>query len=140
MISVLASTSDIELSELAESINRMASQLQRQFQEREALLQAVSHEMGTPLSRMRFAIEFLEERASGEETDKRMRALSADLDELASPSQPRQRQRSKDHCACELGSDGGDGGSSPGEDQHEADCGREADHQRLQPARRSAGA
>jgi two-component system sensor histidine kinase RstB len=71
-----------ELSELAESINRMASQLQRQFQEREALLQAVSHEMGTPLSRMRFAIEFLEERASGEDTNKRMRALTADLDEL----------------------------------------------------------
>ncbi len=71
-----------ELSELAESINRMASQLQRQFQEREALLQAVSHEMGTPLSRMRFAIEFLEERASGGDTAKRLRALTADLDEL----------------------------------------------------------
>lgn len=71
-----------ELSELAESINRMASQLQRQFQEREALLQAVSHEMGTPLARMRFAIELLEEESRGSVQVKRLSALSADLDEL----------------------------------------------------------
>ena len=71
-----------ELSELAESINRMAAQLQRQFQERDALLQAVSHEMGTPLSRMRFAIELLEDRSGDEERTRRLRALAADLDEL----------------------------------------------------------
>jgi two-component system sensor histidine kinase RstB len=71
-----------ELSELAESINRMASQLQQQFQEREALLQAVSHEMGTPLSRMRFAIELLEEDLRGKAHAQRLRALVADLDEL----------------------------------------------------------
>jgi two-component system sensor histidine kinase RstB len=71
-----------ELSELAESINRMASQLQRQFQEREALLQAVSHEMGTPLARMRFAIELLAEESQGSVQVKRLSALSADLDEL----------------------------------------------------------
>jgi two-component system sensor histidine kinase RstB len=71
-----------ELSELAESINRMASRLQQQFQEREALLQAVSHEMGTPLSRMRFAIELLEEELRGKADAQRLRALTADLDEL----------------------------------------------------------
>jgi two-component system sensor histidine kinase RstB len=71
-----------ELSELAESINRMASRLQQQFQEREALLQAVSHEMGTPLSRMRFAIELLEEELRGKAHAQRLRALTADLDEL----------------------------------------------------------
>jgi two-component system sensor histidine kinase RstB len=71
-----------ELSELAESINRMASQLQRQFQEREALLQAVSHEMGTPLARMRFAIELLEEESRESVKVKRLSALTADLDEL----------------------------------------------------------
>lgn len=71
-----------ELSELAQSINRMASRLQQQFQEREALLQAVSHEMGTPLSRMRFAIELLEEEWRGKAPAQRLRALTADLDEL----------------------------------------------------------
>lgn len=71
-----------ELSELAESINRMASRLQRQFQEREALLQAVSHEMGTPLSRMRFSIELLDEELRGTAHAPRLQALAADLDEL----------------------------------------------------------
>lgn len=70
------------LSDLAESINRMASQLHEQFREREALLQAVSHEIGTPLSRMRFEVELLEEGALLPEQRQRLAALSADLDEL----------------------------------------------------------
>jgi signal transduction histidine kinase len=70
------------LRELAESINRTAEQLERQFQEREALLQAVSHEMGTPLSRMRFQVELLEGSASMPAQRERLRALSEDLDEL----------------------------------------------------------
>ena len=69
-----------ELSELAKSINGMASRLERQFQERDALLQAVSHEMGTPLSRMRFAIEMLDDASRGQAHSKRL--LTADLDEL----------------------------------------------------------
>jgi two-component system sensor histidine kinase RstB len=70
------------LRELAESINRTAIQLQRLFQEREALLQAVSHEIGTPLSRMRFHVEALENAVAGHESRSRLRALSEDLDEL----------------------------------------------------------
>lgn len=69
-----------ELSELANGINGMASRLERQFQEREALLQAVSHEMGTPLSRMRFAIEMMDDEPRRQLHSKRM--LTADLDEL----------------------------------------------------------
>jgi two-component system sensor histidine kinase RstB len=69
-----------ELSELARSINGMASRLERQFQEREALLQAVSHEMGTPLSRMRFAIEMLDDESRKQVQSRRL--LTADLDEL----------------------------------------------------------
>ena len=71
-----------ELSELVESINGMASRLQCQFEEREALLQAVSHEIGTPLSRMRFSIELLQDEARGKAQAKRLHALTADLDEL----------------------------------------------------------
>jgi signal transduction histidine kinase len=70
------------LRELAESINRTAEQLERQFQEREALLQAVSHEMGTPLSRMRFQVELLESSVSTAVQRERLRALGEDLDEL----------------------------------------------------------
>jgi len=70
------------LSELAETINRMAGQLQQQFQERDALLQAVSHEIGTPLSRMRFRIELLEHEITSPDQRQRLRALSDDLAEL----------------------------------------------------------
>ena len=70
------------LSDLADSINRTAEQLQRQFQDREALLQAVSHEMGTPLSRMRFHIELFERQLTTAEHRQRLEALSRDLDEL----------------------------------------------------------
>jgi signal transduction histidine kinase len=70
------------LGELAESINSTAAQLQGHFEEREALLQTVSHELGTPLARMRFQIEFLEAELKGFEERRRLSALSADLDEL----------------------------------------------------------
>ena len=70
------------LGELAESITRTASQLQRQFREREALLQVASHEIGTPLSRMRFQLAMLEEVLVKDRDLDRVRALGIDLDEL----------------------------------------------------------
>ena len=70
------------LRDLAESINRTAAQLQQQFQERDALLQAVSHEMGTPLSRMRFQVGMLEDEIQRPNQRNRLRALGDDLDEL----------------------------------------------------------
>jgi signal transduction histidine kinase len=70
------------LGDLAESINRTAAQLQQQFQEREALLQVVSHEIGTPLSRMRFQIGMLEDEIQRPNQRNRLRALGDDLDEL----------------------------------------------------------
>jgi signal transduction histidine kinase len=78
----LDSNAEGALSELAESINRMAAQLQREFQEREALLQTVSHELGTPLARMRFQIELLEAELQARHHRNRLSALTADLDEL----------------------------------------------------------
>jgi signal transduction histidine kinase len=70
------------LGDFAESINRTAAQLQQQFQEREALLQVVSHEIGTPLSRMRFQVGMLEDEIQRPNQRNRLRALSDDLDEL----------------------------------------------------------
>lgn len=69
------------LRELAESVNTMAAQLEQQFQEREALLQAVSHEMGTPLSRIRFRLEHLEQ-AAPEAERKSLQGIADDLDDL----------------------------------------------------------
>lgn len=45
---------------VADSFDRMAEALERSLFEREQLLQAVSHELGTPLARMRFYVEALE--------------------------------------------------------------------------------
>lgn len=70
------------LSDLAESINRTAAQLQQQFQEREALLQVVSHELGTPLSRIRFQVGMLEDEIQPPNQRNRLRAVGDDLDEL----------------------------------------------------------
>lgn len=70
------------LGELAESITRTATQLRRQFEEREALLQMASHEIGTPLARMRFHLGMLEEELERERDREHVRAMGADLDEL----------------------------------------------------------
>ena len=69
------------LRSLAEHVNRTAEQLATLFQEREELLQAVSHELGTPLSRMRFQLALLE---PGVPADQRSRIdhLQRDLDQL----------------------------------------------------------
>jgi signal transduction histidine kinase len=50
---------DDMLGGIARALDRSAERLQRLFAERDELLQAVSHEIGTPLSRMRFHIEML---------------------------------------------------------------------------------
>ncbi|MEL6178003.1 MAG: ATP-binding protein [Myxococcota bacterium] len=66
---------------LAEDVNRSAAQLALLFQEREGLLQAVSHELGTPLSRMRFQVELIAPHIPPDQHT-RLDALRRDLDEL----------------------------------------------------------
>jgi signal transduction histidine kinase len=46
--------------ELAASFNAMAEKMERLVKDREELVQAVSHELGSPLSRLRFQLELLE--------------------------------------------------------------------------------
>lgn len=48
-----------ELGDLARAFNRMATRVESEDREREALLQAVAHELGTPLARMSFGLDFL---------------------------------------------------------------------------------
>lgn len=99
----LDSNAEGALSEFAESINKMAGQLHEQFQEREALLQTVSHELGTPLARMRFQLALIETELGDNCDRQRLSALRTDLDELDELStelvswmEPSSRDESKD--------------------------------------------
>lgn len=66
---------------LTEELNRSAAQLSRLFAERESLMQAVCHELGVPLSRMRFTLEMLSPHVPRPQHG-RIEALERDLDEL----------------------------------------------------------
>ena len=67
--------------ELAASFNAMAERVERLIRSREELIQAVSHELGSPLSRLRFHLELLESH-SGAEHDDRLDAMARELDAL----------------------------------------------------------
>lgn len=66
---------------LGEGFNRMASALERRVRDREELLHAVAHELGTPLSRVALHVELLRARLP-EDAQGRVDALREDLDEL----------------------------------------------------------
>ncbi|MDP2309685.1 MAG: ATP-binding protein [Pseudomonadota bacterium] len=66
---------------LGAGFDRMASALQRRMRDREELLHAVAHELGTPLSRVALHAELLRARLP-EDARARVDALRSDLDEL----------------------------------------------------------
>lgn len=67
--------------ELAASFNDMAERIQRLVRTRDELVQAVSHELGSPLSRLRFHVELLEAHTDAHGQD-RIGAMTRDLDAL----------------------------------------------------------
>lgn len=67
--------------ELAASFNAMAERVERLIRSRDELVQAVSHELGSPLSRLRFHLELLGDE-SGAEREKRLGAMTRELDAL----------------------------------------------------------
>jgi signal transduction histidine kinase len=69
------------LADLARTVNGMAERVTRSLRDREELLQAVSHEIGTPLARMRFQLDLLEH-SSPERRSEYASALQGELDEL----------------------------------------------------------
>lgn len=71
-----------EVGQLAAALNASAERLQRMFAEREELLQAVSHDLGTPLSRMRFQLELLDRSLAGDPRAQQLRPLEDDIHEL----------------------------------------------------------
>jgi signal transduction histidine kinase len=68
-------------SELAESFNDMAGRIETLVRDRDELLQAVSHELGSPLARMRLQLELAAGSASPEQAD-RIEAIAYQVDEL----------------------------------------------------------
>lgn len=73
---------DDALGAVATALDRSAERLDRLFREREELLQAVSHELGTPLSRMRFHLEALGRATTPDAVSVRVRALDDEIREL----------------------------------------------------------
>jgi len=67
---------------LARSFNKMAQRIRHLIQDREELLQAVSHELGTPLSRMQFSLELLEAASDEKARRRHMDSLAEELREL----------------------------------------------------------
>lgn len=66
---------------LAERFNAMAERVERLVKGRDELVQAVSHELGAPLSRLRFHLEFLETE-SEPRRDERLHTIVRELDTL----------------------------------------------------------
>lgn len=67
--------------ELAARFNEMAERIERLIRSRDELVQAVSHELGSPLSRLRFHMELLQS-GSDDGFEERCRAMTAELDAL----------------------------------------------------------
>ena len=69
------------LGRITTGFNHMASALERRLREREELLQAVAHEVSTPLARLQIHLEMLAKRL-GPEHDARLNALRAEITNL----------------------------------------------------------
>jgi signal transduction histidine kinase len=67
---------------LAETLNGMAERIQRLIATQKELSSAISHELRTPIARLRFALEMLAETDDRGERDRLWRTMEADLDEL----------------------------------------------------------
>lgn len=67
---------------LARRFNLMAERVQELLESQQQLIQAVAHELRTPLARMRFGLEMLSTAETPEESAGRQAALDEDLTEL----------------------------------------------------------
>jgi two-component system sensor histidine kinase RstB len=67
---------------LTETMNGMAERIQRLIATQRELSSAISHELRTPIARMRFALEMLAETPEKEERERLWQMMEEDLDEL----------------------------------------------------------
>ncbi|MGE0801145.1 MAG: ATP-binding protein [Lautropia sp.] len=73
---------DDEIGELARSFNRSAERIARLMSANQSLLANSSHELRSPLTRMRLALELLGERHAGVESDTAYREIRRSLTEI----------------------------------------------------------
>lgn len=71
-----------ELTRLGETLNQMASHIQRLLDAQRELTQAVSHELRTPLARLRFGMEMLAESDDIEDRMEQLERLDEDVSQL----------------------------------------------------------
>ncbi|MBK7355773.1 ATP-binding protein [Propionivibrio sp.] len=69
---------------LTETLNGMAERIQRLIATQKELSSAISHELRTPIARMRFALEMLSEADDCTDRQRLMQMMDVDLDELDS--------------------------------------------------------
>lgn len=62
----ISETGPVEIRTLARAFNNMAADIQRQDEERALLLAGVSHDLRTPLARIRLALEMLDDRGASD--------------------------------------------------------------------------
>ena len=67
---------------LTETLNGMAERIQRLIATQKELSSAISHELRTPIARLRFALEMLAETAESAERERLWQMMEVDLDEL----------------------------------------------------------
>jgi signal transduction histidine kinase len=67
---------------LTETLNGMAERIQRLIATQKELSSAISHELRTPIARMRFALEMLSEADDRQERERLWKMMGVDLDEL----------------------------------------------------------
>jgi signal transduction histidine kinase len=67
---------------LAQTLNAMAERVQRLIATQKELSSAISHELRTPIARMRFALEMAADTDDPEERERLAKMMEADLDEL----------------------------------------------------------
>ena len=67
---------------VAHAFNAMAERTQHSINTQKELTTAVSHELRTPVSRMRFALEMLEESENKEDKARYVESINADIDDL----------------------------------------------------------
>ena len=67
---------------LTETLNGMAERIQRLIATQKELSSAISHELRTPISRMRFALEMLMETDERDEQERLWQMMNMDLEEL----------------------------------------------------------
>lgn len=70
------------LKPIADSLNRMAERIGRLVNSHRDLTNAVSHELKTPLARLRFAITLAEDAQTSAEREQLLRKMHQDVDEL----------------------------------------------------------